>query len=95
MDFFDLLLEVLPDFLVGDLAVCVGQHERVLNVEQLPPHPHLAEHVVVASLEVITGGKIKFDMCMCVFSLNRLQTPSRRTRIPIIYICFKLCYTIL
>ena len=49
------LLEVGPDFIVGEhaIGVCIREFECILHVEKFIPATKFAEHVVVASLEVI------------------------------------------
>ena len=61
-----LLFEVLPNFLVGNFAICISHHERVFNIYSLASHPHLAKHVVVAALEVVADLKVVvliLDLC--------------------------------
>ena len=57
---FYLLLQVLSDFIKSYQTISIGQLQCILNVNEFAPLAHLAQHVVVASLEVVRNLKIIF-----------------------------------
>ena len=55
-----LLLQILSDFIESDQTVRIGELQGVLNVDELAPLADLAQHVVVAPLEVVRDLKVIF-----------------------------------
>ena len=53
-----LLFQVLSNFIKSDKAISIGQFESIFNINQLAPLPNFAQHIVVASLEVVSNFKI-------------------------------------
>ena len=53
-----LLFQILSDFIKSDETVRIGELQGVFNVDELAPLADLAQHVVVATLEVVCDLEI-------------------------------------
>ena len=68
---FYLLLQILPDFVVGDLPVTGGQFQSVLDVNVLVSSRHLSEYIVVSC----SYKTVLFSSCKgYVFKISNQKT---------------------